>query len=723
LKVLPITNARLLRALPLVVVAGLGAYGLLSSAGVLGALLLVAILFLAGALAFWARGADASARTTMRSTATAALLCAPALLVVFFSFSSGGFFPDSVALGALGVAVVLVIRLGVAQRPLAAFGPAALVPLVGLAGLAGWALLSQFWSHAPGRATIGFDRDLLYALTFALFASVGRTRARLTWAVRGVAFVMAAVAALSLVSRVAPDVLATSLAPQSDGRLSYPLTYWNALGVFCAIAIVFCLHLAASDDRRIIRVLSAAAVPVIGTTLLLTYSRGGLLVAVIGAAVYAVLGRPRGLLSALVATAPGTAIAMKSAYDDTLLSGSNPTSAAAVHQGHHLALVVLLCVGLTVVLRAGLLLLDRALEGEHSPIDRHRFALRRTALGAAVVAVAAALALGAPGAIAHRWDQFVNQQATPTTPLVRSRLSSTSNNGRIELWKIAFNAFRAHPLDGTGAETFEILFYEHRSGPQVVVVNAHSLYIETLGELGVIGLVFVLLFVLGTLVGLAPARRGRDRALYAALFSAGLAWALHAGVDWDWQMPATSLWLAALGGLVLGRPGGGESASPRSVSVRAFVAGAAVVGACVFPALVLASQVRLNEASSAYASGNCARADQLARSSIDVLGTRAPPFQIEALCAIQSRHYRRAEAELRGGLAVDPNDWQLQAALAAAVAATGSDARAQAALALHLNPTDAGVRALAKALAGGPSARASRAALTFLSEQSLIESG
>ena len=559
-------------------------------------------------------------------------------------------------------------------------------------------------------------------MTFALFASVGRTRARLTWAVRGVALVMAAVAAVALVSRVAPDVLSTTLPPQSDGRLAYPLTYWNALGVFCAVAAVFCLHLSSGDDRRFIRVLGAAALPVIGTTLLLTYSRGGLLVAVIGLAAYAVFGRPRGLLSALIAAAPGTAIAMKSAYNDTLLSGSNPTSAAAVHQGHHLALVVLLCVISAVVLRALLLWLDRVLEGERSPIDRHERTLKRTAIGVTAIAVVVALALGAPGAIAHRWDQFVNQQATPTTPLIRSRLTSTSNNGRIELWTIAWNAFRAHPIDGTGAETFEISFYEHRPG-QDVVVNAHSLYIETLGELGTVGLLFVVLYVLGTLVGLAPARRGRDRALYAALFSAALAWSLHAGVDWDWQMPAASLWLAALGGLALGRRGGGGESSVRSVSIRSFAAAVVVIGACVFPALVLASQIRLNEATSAYASGNCASADQLARSSIDILGTRAPPFQIEALCAIQGHRYHTAEADLRGGLAADPNDWQLQAALAAATAAAGSDARAEVALARKLNPNDPSIRTLARALAGGPSTRARRAARTFLSQQSLIESG
>jgi hypothetical protein len=728
-KPLPVPSVRLLRALPLVAVAALGAYGLIASAGALGVVLLLAILLLAGALFLWTRSAGGAAQATIRRTATAALLTAPAVLVVFFSFSSGGFFPDSVALGALAVGVLLVVRLAVAERPLAAFGPAALVPLVGLAGLAGWALLSQFWSHAPGRATIGFDRDLLYALTFALFASLGSTRARLTWAVRAVAFAMAAVAALSLVSRVAPDVLSTSLPPQADGRLAYPLTYWNALGVFCAVAGILCLHLAASDGRRVLRVVAAGALPVLGATLLFTYSRGGLLVAVIGLAAYAVLGRPRGLLSALIAAAPGTAIAMHSAYDATLLSGANPTSPAAVHQGHHVALVVLGCVASAVVLRALLLALDAFLEGDRSPIDRRRPKLRGAALAAAVVAVIAAIALGAPGAIAHRWDQFVNQQATPTTPLIRSRLTSASNNGRIELWKIAFNAFKAHPLDGTGAETFETLFYEHRNSPAVVVVNAHSLYIETLGELGIVGLVLVLLFVLGTLVGLAPFRRGRDRALYAALFSAGLAWALHAGVDWDWQMPAASLWLAALGGLALGRKtapaenGTPDAGSSVWGSLRPFLAGALVLAACVFPALVLASQVRLNDASNAYASGDCTQADRFARSSIDVLGTRAPPWQIESLCAVRAGDYPLAQTDLRSGLAVDPGDWQLQAALAASIAATGSDARVQAAQALTLNPQDAGVQALAKALAGGPSLRGEAAARAFLSQQSLLVSG
>lgn len=719
---MPISPGRLLRALPLAAACGLVAYGLVSSAGAAGAVLLVLILALAGALVVWARRADVVAREVIGRTGTGALLCFPAVLVVFFSFSSGGFFPDSVAIGVLAVALLLVIRLGVGERPLAAIGPAALVPIAGLVGLCGWALLSQLWSHAPGRASVGFDRDLLYLVTFALFASVGRTRGRLTWALRALVLAMTVVAGLALLSRVAPDILPTAAVPASDGRLAYPLTYWNALGVLCALAGVLCLHLAADDERPLARVLAAGAVPILGTTLLLTYSRGALAAAVIAVVVYAVLGRPRGLLSALIAAAPGTAVAVKVAYDDTLLSGANPTSAAAIHQGHQLAAVVLAAVAVTLALRAMLLLLDRRLKAEDSPIDRHRRALRNATVGAVVVAVVVAIALGAPGAISNRWNEFTHQGTVTTGPLVRNRLGSTSANGRIELWTIAWDAFKAHPLDGTGQDTFEILWYQDRN-QATAVVNAHSLYIETLGELGAVGLVFVALFVLGTLVGLFPRGRGRDRALYAAVFAAGLAWAVHAGVDWDWQMPAISLPFAALGGLALGRPVlRGRSVSVSS-SVRAFVAGAVVLGACVLPALVLASQVRLNDATTAYAAADCTSADQLARRSTEILGTRAGPWQIEALCAIRANHFTRAQGLLRQGLAQDPNDWQLQAALAASTAAAGSDARAQAVAALRLNPLDPSVQTLARALSHGPSHAARRAATNFLSEQSLIESG
>jgi hypothetical protein len=91
-------TARLLRALPLAVAVVVVAYALISATGTFGVVLIAVVLVLAGALALWARRADASGWSAMDRTATGALLCAPGVLVVYFSFSSGGFFPESVAL-------------------------------------------------------------------------------------------------------------------------------------------------------------------------------------------------------------------------------------------------------------------------------------------------------------------------------------------------------------------------------------------------------------------------------------------------------------------------------------------------------------------------------------------------------------------------------------------------------------------------------------------------
>ena len=118
-------TVRLLRALPLAVAVVVVAYALISATGTFGVVLIAVVLVLAGALALWARRADASGWSAMDRTATGALLCAPGVLVVYFSFSSGGFFPESVALADVAIGVLLLFRLGIGGRPLEAFGRAA----------------------------------------------------------------------------------------------------------------------------------------------------------------------------------------------------------------------------------------------------------------------------------------------------------------------------------------------------------------------------------------------------------------------------------------------------------------------------------------------------------------------------------------------------------------------------------------------------------------------
>src|SRR6185436_19716080 len=73
------------------------------------------------------------------------------------------------------------------------------------------------------------------------------------------------------------------------------------------------------------------------------------------------------------------------------------------------------------------------------------------------------------------------------------------------------------------------------------VRDAHSLYLETLGELGLVGLA-LLLVVIGALAWSILRARVRPvalpRAQVAAVGAAFAAWAVHAAADWDWQVPA-----------------------------------------------------------------------------------------------------------------------------------------------------------------------------------------
>src|SRR6266540_432197 len=113
-------------------------------------------------------------------------------------------------------------------------------------------------------------------------------------------------------------------------------------------------------------------------------------------------------------------------------------------------------------------------------------------------------------------------------------------------WRAALEQFTEAPLGGTGAGTFARHWPEHRPrDPGVLdtpdVLDAHSLYLESLAELGPAGLALVLLAF-----GLPLALRRRD-ALSAAVLPAYLAYLVHAGLDWDWEMPAVTLFGLACG--------------------------------------------------------------------------------------------------------------------------------------------------------------------------------
>lgn len=631
-----------------------------------------------------------------RRVSGAALLLLPAGLTAYLAFNAGGYFPTASAFVVIILAVGLALRVTGSAAPFEGWSRWSLVGAGSLGLFALLTLLSITWSHAPELGLLAFDLALTYTLTILLFASVGHTRLRLLWVLRAAAAVIFVICGMSLITRVLPHAWPTS--PNiANNRLSFPVTYWNVLGLLAVFGILLCTNFASrASDSLVSRAAGAAALPVLASTLYFTFSRGSIGVCIIGLVVYVLIARPRGLLSALLSAGVATAIALKADYDANLLAGLDPTTPGAVHQGHHVAVVIVACALGAGLLRAALgIVLDR-------PILRIRLkpktARRVSRTGWVVLAVAVMIvAVALSGRISHEYHQFFKPPAANTSVDLRSRLTDPSNNGRVELWKVAWHQFKAKPLLGQGAGTFQNAFLQHRT-TNLYVVNAHSLYLETLDELGVVGLVLLLVAILSILVRTAMRARGRDRPAYAAVFALILAWAIESGVDWDWQMPVVTLLVFALGGFMLAKdaaPGRGESTAggserqPRRVSPPARTAmGVVCLLLTVAPAYVWLSQRKLNQADSAFAAGYYRAATDDALSSISILGIRPEAYELIAYSDLHRDMPGLAIRAMRKAVSLDQNSWSYAYGLALMEAAGGLNPLPEASRALILNPKE-----------------------------------
>lgn len=634
-----------------------------------------------------AAGSPAAApigRTPSQHTVDHLYALIPGLLVVVLSFRAGGFFPQATALTTIALAVALALRVAFSRRPLAGLSTRYVVGACALGLFALWTLVSSTWSHAPARAIVEYDRALLYALAFILLGSWGRTVTRLRWMIRGIAGGAVAVCACSLITRLAPDVWEIAPAIAND-RLSYPLTYWNSLGLLAAVA--FILSFALTSDARehpAARVLGAAALPILATTVLLTFSRGAIAVTALGVVALVVVGRPRALPSGLLVALPTVGCAVLAAYRADLLASDNPTTAAATAQGHGVALVVVICVLVAALARAGLLRLDQRWSG----LLTHFTGRAKLTVGGAIVAVvaSAAFAAGVPATAVDQYERFT--QGLPEDALRddnRSRLATPRDNGRFDYWRVAVTDLGRQPLRGDGAGTFPLQWA--RLGRSSQSEDGHSLYVEVLGELGLIGLLLVVAAVLLVLSGFLSRARGPDRVVGAALFAAGLGWALHAGFDWDWEMPAVTLWFFAAGGLALARRS--SVARKRTPGVKPIVRLASVAGCLLLvlvPALVYVSDGALRDSALAFRDGDCATASDRARQSRAVLSVRPEPYIILGYCEVRGGLPRRGVRTMREAVSRDPENWEAYYGLALAQASAGLDPRPAARFAGRLKP-------------------------------------
>lgn len=575
------------------------------------------------------------------------------LLVTPLAAVNGGYWPTAwnwSALAFLWIAAVALI-LGVP-----AVSRAEVAMLSALVALLVWTGVSTAWSSDVGQTVLETQRAVVYVgvLAAALLLARGSSYRSLLIGVWGA---IGLVCGYALLTRLFPERLGF-YDPIAGYRLSEPLGYWNALGIFAAIGSLIALGFAAHARSLPLRTAAAASLLLTVPTLYFTFSRGAWIALAAGlVAAFVLETRRLELVTALLVVGPFPAIAVWRASGSRGLTRLDSPLALASHDGHRLAVVLVLLAAAAAVAVMLAFLLSRRFTFSTA-------ARRGYAIVLCVAAVGAALALfahfGAPQTIAQRaYDSFTAPPPATATDL-NQRLFNLASTRRL-LWTAAWHDAEAHPLLGSGAGTFERFWLQHRTIGEKVR-DAHSLYMETLAEIGPVGLA---LLVVALSVPAVAAVRARRRRLVAPAFGAYVAFLLHAGVDWDWEMTAVTV-AGLLCGAALLLAGRSQSRTFRlSVPSRAIGIGVAVVlGVYAFVGLL--GNRALSAANSAANAGRPAKEESEARHAL-----RWAPWSSEARRLVAEGEYaqgrlRASRASLRHALSEDPGNWQLWFNLAAA---------------------------------------------------------
>ena len=181
-----------------------------------------------------------------------------------------------------------------------------------------------------------------------------------------------------------------------------------------------------------------------------------------------------------------------------------------------------------------------------------------------VAVLSATVVVVLAGALAVALLEGKPEGTSPAPGADPDRLRSIDTN-RYRYWDVALAAWADRPLAGVGAGGFQVRWLAERDRVDASG-EAHSLYIETAAELGVVGLAFLLMLLGGTAAAVVRLYRLRPGA--GAGLAAGLAaWAVHAGLDWDWEMPAVTMPALLLAGAAVAwseKFSGAEAPQPRA---------------------------------------------------------------------------------------------------------------------------------------------------------------
>ena len=596
----------------------------------------------------------------------------PFAVVLVLATDDGGYSPTTWGWGALVLFAAAALALVLRTEP--RVGALEALFLLALFGFLGWGLLSSLWSPSLTEPLLQSQLTLVYvagALAVLLLARSRSYHALLA----GVWTAVALVCTYSLLTRLVPDRLGFVDA-LAGYRLAQPLGYWNGLGVLAAVGALLALGFALRSRYLAVRALAAATTVPLVSTLYFTFSRGAWIA--LGAGLLATLVldlRRLQLVSGLLVIGPWAALAVWRASGSEPLTRTGTRLDTAAHAGHRFLVVELALAAAAAAAGLALAVGERRL---HPPRAMRFVYIGLIVTVAAVGLAAVVVRFGSPPTIAqHLYRDFVGPGTSATNGNLNRRLFTLSGGQRIPQWKVAWREYEAHPWLGSGLGTYERWWNELRPADWKVR-NAHSLYLETLAELGPVGLG---LLVLALGLPLAAAVRARRRALVAAAAGAYVAFAAHAAVDWDWQLPAATLAALFTGAALLAaaRPAASASLQTRG----RLVVLASLLALAVFAFVGLRGNQAVAAAEHAARGGNRAAVIAGAKRASGWAPWSARPWQLRGEAELAQHRLRAARADLRRAAAKDPSDWSIWLDLA--LASSGPERRHALAEASRLN--------------------------------------
>ncbi len=539
------------------------------------------------------------------------------------------------------------------------------------------------WSVKPDISWLVANQTVSYLAVFVAAAALARLfPGRWPSLISAIALATAVVSAYGLLEKVFPGTLD---AGDPYGRLLGPFSYWNATGVLAAMGLPAALWI--GSRRGATRWSGALSVPAIGilvTVVVLSYSRGAILAAVIACVIWfaSVPLRLRGA-AILAAGLAGAAVLSAWALSTHALTtdGASLSSRSSAGRGFGFVLLAVLLV--------------QGLSGFaiSAAMDRSRLTARvRRRLGTGLlcvvalvpvagIAVLAASSRGLTGEISHVWNTATSSSGVVngTSP---GRLLSVANS-RGQYWHEALKVGRGALFHGVGAGGYATARTRYTTSRHAAA-HAHGYLPQTFADLGLLGLsiTLALLIAWAISVGRVLAIRGQsgqiqradgaeqaeraeraERAGMLTLLAVVVAFGADSAIDWIWFIPGITIpalvcagWLAGRGPLnqrVGSVPRRRLSSSPGTTAIAVLIVAVTILGGWLIwqPLRSADAETRAIEAAS---QGNTAVALTQARAA-----AASNPLAVDPLFTLSAIYETTgdraaARAELRHAVDLQP---------------------------------------------------------------------